>query len=114
MNAVPDVRNTDPVLSQNNGQLLVLVPYYTGTVLYTTVPIALSMKVKFYILLFSCNETFFFAMISFLRHSRTGKNCAHFEIQKLLKFWDTLLVIITAIFKRKKVFYCGSWVYKNY
>jgi hypothetical protein len=30
-------------------------------------------------------------MISFLRHSRTGKNCAHFEIQKLLKFWDTLI-----------------------
>jgi hypothetical protein len=32
-----------------------------------------------------------FAIFSFVRHGRTGKNCAHLEIQKLLKFWDTLL-----------------------
>jgi hypothetical protein len=63
------------------------------TVLYCTVhySITLSMKVKFYILLIYCNQKNFFGLISFLRHSRTGKNCAHIEIQNFLKFWDTLI-----------------------
>jgi hypothetical protein len=74
------------------------------TVQYCTVhySITLSMKVKFYILLIYCNETFFYGMISFFRQSRTGKNCPHIEIQKLLTFWDTLLLLSifsTDIFK---------------
>jgi hypothetical protein len=96
------VRNIDPVLSQANGQRYQL--YSTVLYRYSTVHYSktLSMKVKFYILLIYCNEKNFFGMISFLRHSRTGKNCAHIEIQKFLKFWDTLLK--TIIVKALKIF----------
>jgi hypothetical protein len=44
---------------------------------------------------------FFFAIFSFVRHRRTGKNCAHLEIQKLLKFWDTLVWIDVDPFRTK-------------
>jgi hypothetical protein len=51
-------------------------------------------------------------MISFLRHSRTGKNCAHLEIQKLLKFWDTLVSVGCSVnvFFSSTFFSCRNFV----